>query len=413
MKFLLFVFTCFSGPCFGQMRQLNTLPPYDCSLRKLMTIIAKPTVLLTPDDNNRLQSITADYCGAFGNNCIQKTVSVMHDTDYLRPLFIIGEIKEFKNWAFFKLPIKKIAGGFEINNKKFTDSTDGFAMIDSNHIVVSGNSLQPLKDVQLAFTGGYDIQVVEKGKITFAGNQSGRQFNWFNLQELKNTNYTEKASPLFSAVYISKTFSDTIDYARLNNELKLYVQQFLGIYQIQMPSKKVSWFLHSNITEYGIMSGMFGLTCPGNNSAGFSIRGEIHTKGYDLGLVKHEYSHYLFDNNISQDNNPAFFVEGSVEYVTNINDSGVLKERLVIAKKYKDSLNYTNLVINNKDFYGQYSSANYSVCGIFVKYLIDKYGVNTFKKYCLTGDKQVATKDIFKEDFEDIVGGYRNWLERQ
>jgi hypothetical protein len=180
-----------------------------------------------------------------------------------------------------------------------------------------------------------------------------------------------------------------------------------------MPAKKIDWFLHSNMQEYGTMSGMFGLTCPGNNSAGFSIRGEIHTNGYNIGLVKHEYSHYLFDNTIHQDNNPAFFVEGCVEYVTNINDSTLFRQRIEIAKKFKDTLNYTDLIINNKDFYGQYSEANYSICGIFVKYLIDQYGVETFKKYCLVGDKKTTTKDVFKIGFDEIVKRYKSWLENQ
>ena len=158
------------------------------------------------------------------------------------------------------------------------------------------------------------------------------------------------------------------------------------------------------------MSGMFGLTCPGNNSAGFSIRGEIHTNGYNIGLVKHEYSHYLFDNTIHQDNNPAFFVEGCVEYVTNINDNTLFRQRIEIAKNFKDTLNYTDLMINNKDFYGQYSEANYSICGIFIKYIIDNYGVDVFKRYCLTGNKQVMTKEIFKIDFEDLIKDYKSWL---
>lgn len=161
------------------------------------------------------------------------------------------------------------------------------------------------------------------------------------------------------------------------------------------------------------MSGLFGLTCPGNNSAGFSIRGEIHTNGFNTALVKHEYSHFLFDNAIPQDHNPAFFVEGCVEYVMNLKDGALFKQRVAMAKKYRDTLNYSDLILNNKDFYGQYSGANYSVCGVFVKYIIDKFGVEAFKKYCLLNDKKVRTKDIFKKDFIDIVNGYKIWLDIQ
>ncbi len=154
-------------------------------------------------------------------------------------------------------------------------------------------------------------------------------------------------------------------------------------------------------------------SCPGNNSAGFSIRGEIHTNGFNTGLVKHEYSHFLFDNSIPQDNNPAFFVEGYVEYVTNLNDSALFKKRVATAKLYRDTLNYTDLIINNKDFYGQYSEANYSICGIFVKYIIDNFGVQAFKKYCVASNKMITTKNVFKTDFESMIAGYKKWLDEQ
>lgn len=132
-----------------------------------------------------------------------------------------------------------------------------------------------------------------------------------------------------------------------------------------------------------------------------------------MGLVKHEYSHFLFDNTIPQDNNPAFFVEGCVEYITNLNDKDLSKKRIAIAKKFKDTLNYTDLIINNRDFYGQYSEANYSICGVFVKYIVDNFGVETFKKYCLIDNKKVKTKDILKVDFETLTHDYKIWLAAQ
>lgn len=194
-------------------------------------------------------------------------------------------------------------------------------------------------------------------------------------------------------------------------ELKRYALQFIHVYKIEMPVDKIEWFIHSNMLEYGTMSGMFALTCPGNKSAGFSIRWEIHTNGFNPGLLKHEYSHYLFDNNIPQQNNSAFFVEGCVEYVTNLNDDNLYKQRVNAAKAVKDSLDYKSLIVRNRDFYGKYSDDNYAASGIFVKYLIDTFGVDSFKKYCIASDKEEAAKTIFKMDFNAIINGYKQWLD--
>jgi len=378
-----------------------------------MTIIGRQTIIVSPDKATGLDAILNDYCATFGSNCIRKKESELTETDLTKDLFLVGVLTDFKKWKNYKTPIAIIAKGFLINAKSFQDKSDGFAFVDTNRIVVSGNSLKAVKDAQSALTGGHDILITQEGKITFFGNRQKQRFDWFNLQNLKITNYIKKPSELFSAIYISKTFKDTLDYSRLNKDLKLYAKQFLAVYNIQMPDKKIIWFLHADMQEYGTMSGMFGLTCPGNNSAGFSIRGEIHTNGYGIKLVKHEYSHYLFDNAIPQDNNPAFFVEGCVEYVTNINDSTLFKQRIEIAKKFKDSLNYADLIISNKDFYGQYSEANYSICGIFVKYILDNFGVESFKKYCLLGNKRVTTKEILKKDFEELIEDYKNWLNKE
>ena len=378
-----------------------------------MAIIGRPTMIVSTDHSKGLDPILNDYCSTWGNHCSLKKESELTADNYKGDLMLVGILSAFKKWRLYGTPIVAIPNGFIVNNKKFTDSLDGFVFVDTNRIIISGNSLTAVKNAQLALTGGHDILITQGGKITFYGNRKGNGFDWFNLQNLKTSNYNKLHSALFSGIYISKTFTDTIDITKLNKELTQFAAQFLSIYQIKQPTKKSSWFVHSNMQEYGTMSGMFGFTCPGNNSGGFSVRGEIHTKGYNIPLVKHEYSHYLFDNNIPQDNNPAFFVEGCVEYVTDINDEPKYKERIQIAKRYADTLNFTELIIQNKDFYGQNSDANYSICGVFVKYLIDKYGVTAFKKYCLAANKQVATKQLFGMGFDELVAGYKIWLKMQ
>lgn len=414
MKFVAaFILILFSSTIFGQTKNLATLPTYDCSLKKIMGIIGSPTILVSPDKSIGLEPILNEYCTILGKNCVRKKESELTEIDLTNNLFLVGILTDFEKWKLYKTPISIMGKGFFFNNKSFLNKSDGFVFVDTNRIIIGGNSLQAVKDAQLALTGGHDILITQNGKITYFGNKKNQKFDWFNLQNLKATNYKKNLSELFSAIYVSKTFADTIDYSQLNKSLKVYTKQFLSIYNIKMPVKKIDWFLHSNMQEYGTMSGMFGLTCPGNNSAGFSIRGEIHTNGYNIGLVKHEYSHYLFDNTIHQDNNPAFFVEGSVEYVANINDSVLFRQRIEIAKKFKDTLNYTDLIINNKDFYGQYSEANYSICGIFVKYIIDNFGVEAFKKYCSIGNKKTTTKDVFKIEFDEIVSGYKSWLDNK
>lgn len=397
----------------AQTKDLATLPQYDCSLTKVMHIVGKTTLLVVPEKSKDLETIVADYCATLGQNCVRKDEASLSGNEFSKGLFLVGVLSDFKNWAKYKIPVVKTAKGFRVNNKDFGDREDGFVFVDTNRIVISGNSTKAVKDAQLAFTGGHDLLITQGGKITYFGNANGKRFDWYNLQNLKTMNYTQKPSELFSSIYVSKTFHDTINYLQLNRELNSYAQQFLSVYKLKRPVKKVSWFIHSNMAEYGTMSGMFGLACPGNNSAGFSIRGEIHTNGFNVGLVKHEYSHYLFDATIPQDHNPAVFVEGCVEYVTSLNDTALFRQRVAVAKTYRDTLSYGDLIIRNKEFYGQYSAANYAISGIFVEYLIDHFGVDAFKRYCLAADKQTASLAIYKKPFDQLINDYKSWLEKQ
>ncbi len=159
--------TLFINVTIGQTKSLSTLPPYDCTLKKVMALIGKQTIIVSPDDTKGLDAIINNYCSTFGSNCVLKKEAELIKDDYSKSLFIIGEFTKFRQWKKFNLPVKKIPDGFIVNNKGFADSSDGIAFVDTNYILVSGNSLKALKDAQLALTGGHDLLITEKGKITF------------------------------------------------------------------------------------------------------------------------------------------------------------------------------------------------------------------------------------------------------
>ncbi|MBS1655567.1 MAG: DUF4932 domain-containing protein, partial [Bacteroidetes bacterium] len=57
------------------------LPSYDCNLSKVLSLIKKKTIILSPDENKNIQPLINEYCGYFGENCIKKTSSQMLDSD--------------------------------------------------------------------------------------------------------------------------------------------------------------------------------------------------------------------------------------------------------------------------------------------------------------------------------------------
>ncbi len=68
---------------------------------------------------------------------------------------------------------------------------------------------------------------------------------------------------------------------------------------------------------------------------------------------------------------------------------------MTIAKKFKDSLNYRGLIINNKDFYGSIHPKIIPSVGVFVKYIIDHFGVEAFKKILFDRGQKKIIQRIF------------------
>jgi hypothetical protein len=158
-----------------------------------MAMIGRQTIIASPDNSKGLEPILADYCGTFGVNCVRKKESELTANDYARDILMVGMLNDFKSWAHLKTPITRIADGFIINGKMFKNKSDGFVYVDTNRIIIGGNSLKAVKDAQLALTGGHDILLVQNGKITWFGNRKdSTHFNWFNLQDLKQANYYQK-----------------------------------------------------------------------------------------------------------------------------------------------------------------------------------------------------------------------------
>src|SRR5688572_13180989 len=162
-----FIFSLLTTITLAQTKDLSTLPSYDCSLKKVMAIIGRQTILVSPDESIGLDAILNEYCGTLGNNCIRKKESELTESDFTKYLFIVGVFTDFKKWELYKTPISSIYKGFSINHKNFQNKSDGFAFVDTNRIIISGNSIKAVKDAQLALTGGYDILITQNGKITF------------------------------------------------------------------------------------------------------------------------------------------------------------------------------------------------------------------------------------------------------
>lgn len=51
-------------------------------------MIGRPAIIAAPDNSGGLETILADYCGTFGNNCTRKKEAKINESDYAKDILI-------------------------------------------------------------------------------------------------------------------------------------------------------------------------------------------------------------------------------------------------------------------------------------------------------------------------------------
>jgi len=135
----------------------------------------------------------------------------------------------------------------------------------------------------------------------------------------------------------------------------------------------------------------------------------IHTVGIDKELLTHEGVHFIFNSNLRSPN--AFFNEG-------IPSSFALfqhPERITNdCRLIQDNLEITDLITGKTEFWrGPYKNGqclSYPISGLFVKFLIDKYGIDKLKRVYQYSDLTEGFKTIYNVELPMIVAEWRNFV---
>jgi len=402
----------FTTSLFSQVADFKSLPKYDCNHKKWIEF-SKDTVIVVQPTNFSYQvnNLLSDLYAFLNYRYIIKTEKELKKTDLNKSLLIVGKASDFKKWKSFNLPIRKSKKGFVFNDKKFYGKQDALWLNDYNRIVITANDYSALKTILDMGQLGMDFFSIQNNQLTYFGNLINDKTNnikWFNTQNLKQTNYSFYKEDYVN-FYISKKFKDSIDVEKINKNLKDYVNKYAEFFDISIPENKVNALIHYNQEEMINMIGMWNLSCGGRTS-GMNVRGEIHSIGANQNLLNHEVSHHIFNSNIPAEKLPPLLLEGVVEVFTNFENNNLYKERLDNVYKNWMKFNFKELFENSNSFYNSNSDLNYKLSGLWVKYLIDNYGLNEFKSFCLAIDKISFLELKTNQNFQRIILHFKNWL---
>jgi hypothetical protein len=139
----------------------------------------------------------------------------------------------------------------------------------------------------------------------------------------------------------------------------------------------------------------------------------IHTTGLNVGMIRHEAFHYIWGKLVGS--GTSFMLEGIQEYYQQLLDSSQIERNVNVAKKHIEH-DFTDMIVkgDGQNFWGGPSENNwpvaYNISGLFVKFLIDKKSLDTFKQFYVSSESPKAFVDYYDMEGEELVREFKQLL---
>jgi len=324
---------------------------------------------------------------------------------------IIGLTSKLNNFKIFDLPLKVYDNKCTFGTIELTDYDDAIIMISEKArcAVVIGNSYAALRNISFGrFIGLYNYYVLKNNKMSYLGNLKENRFTSDSLVDLaliRKENYSQKIDNKYIEACFSCKYNTIIQFQGSIDALINSFDDFCRLYKVKKPSQKLKFFIHWDQLEINIVSGD---PKPGS-TGGFVIDSLIHTVGLDKELLIHEGVHFLFNYNLKSPN--AFFNEGiPLSFALFQNPEQITND----CKLIQDNLEIIDLVTGKTEFWkGPYKNGqclSYPISGLFVKFLIDKYGIDKLKRFYQYTDITEGFKAIYNLELHMIATEWKNYI---
>ena len=401
--------------CNDDYVDIKTLPRPDCSLEASIVkeFDKNPVKLLVipdaPSDTAEFNRMFIHKKGSYHDSLIRRESELKPD-DFTRGLDIYGNINDFGNWEKFDVPIKKLEYGYEFESRKYRDDLDGIFYVSENRQVYTGNSLKIIWDLQTTWTPFYRYILFKDGLLSKYCLPDGQIID---IDKVRQSNFFSTTSEYFN-LYVDKRFPKT---TTINDSVVLDI---CGRMNISFPDFKINAFLHDDANSTRLFTNFFFIGCD-TLEKDFMINtvamNGIHTNGLDVEMIKHETFHLLWNSSVGSPGEQAFLNEGIQEYYQQLLDPSRISRNIEVLKRHPDH-DIGNLIVRGgaQDFWGGPSENNwpiaYNISGLFVKYLIDNWGLDSFKEFYTITDREKAYIQVYSLTPEEIENEFYNWVDQ-
>ncbi len=324
---------------------------------------------------------------------------------------IIGLTSKLNDLSIFDLPVKVNHNKLTLGTIELTDYDDAIIIINERACcsAVIGNSYAALRNISFGrFMGLYNYYILKNNKMSYLGNLKDNKFisdSLVDLALIRKDNYSQKIENKYVEAFFSCQYKSIYQFQGSIDTLIDSFDDFCNLFKVNKPSQKLQFFIHRDQIEINIVSGD---PKPGS-TGGFVIDSLIHTVGLDEDLLTHEGVHFIFNYNLRSPN--AFFNEGIPSSFTLFQHP----ERITNdCKLIQENLEIKDLITGKTEFWrGPYKNGqclSYPISGLFIKFLIDKYGIDRLKRLYQYSDIEEGFKAIYDLELPMIAAEWKNYV---
>lgn len=326
---------------------------------------------------------------------------------------IIGLTGKLKDLSIFNLPVKVNNNKCALGPIELTDYDDAITIINEKAqcSAVIGNSFPALRNISFGrFMGVYNYYILKNNKMRYLGNLKDNKFipdSLVDLALIRKKNYSQKIDNRYIEACFSCKYKTISQFQGSIDDVMNSFDDFCRLYEVKKPSQKLKYFIHWDQSEINIVSGD---PKPGT-TGGLVIDSLIHTVGMDKELLTHEGIHFIFNSNLKSPN--SFFNEGiPLSFALFQHPERITSD----CKLIQDNLDIQDLITGKTEFWkGPYKNGqclSYPISGLFIKFLIDKYGIEKLKRFYQYSDITEGFKNIYNVELPMIVTEWGNYIMR-
>lgn len=368
-------------------------------------------IIVIPDEsvtNPSDKSLIAEW-NFWGNKAIYKKESELKKEDFLKHIQVLGPLNQFKTKELLQIPIKQDKQGFSFHDKLFSQINDAFYYFndDGTRLYTSGNSYHSTDQLKRHVLGAYQIYIFRDNEMLFSGFSS-------NKTGIDSINDLGQSRKIYFAIKSLKYFDLNIAKSYNCDSIYNLASKELDIYIINLAKKlnsdtkdllKIKAYIYANRID---LQHFLGIP-PVMQMWGLNVNNVIHSCNYDIGIIKHEATHNFILQKIGNNTN-NFFAEGFRQYTEYLFDENKYKLDKDTTLIHLDLLTINLTNGNSNVFFSNPQS--YPISGVFVKYIIDKIGLDSFKDLYSKNQIDVDIKVKFGYGLEQLIEEFKEKINK-